>query len=50
MPEIAELPPAASKEAMPAMSFLDHLEELRNGLLELTFLPVDDAEIEPGVR
>ena len=35
MPEIvAELPPAEqSPEAMPSMSFLDHLEELRKRLI-----------------
>ena len=33
MPEIAELHAAPSKEAMPAMSFLDHLEELRRRLV-----------------
>src|SRR5271169_1438346 len=33
MPEIAELPPATPQDAMPAMSFLDHLEELRRRIL-----------------
>src|SRR6202049_2202299 len=32
MPELAELSAVPSKEAMPAMSFLDHLEELRRRL------------------
>src|SRR5271156_217907 len=33
MPETAELPPATSPDAMPAMSFLDHLEELRRRIV-----------------
>src|ERR1700676_5736765 len=33
MPELAELSAVPSKEAMPAMSFLDHLEELRRRLV-----------------
>src|ERR1700680_5348051 len=33
MPEIAALSAAPAKESMPAMSFLDHLEELRRRLV-----------------
>src|ERR1700747_1444019 len=33
MPEIADPPSETAKETMPAMSFLDHLEELRRRII-----------------